>query len=230
MWSEYVTTETVDSRIWPRTAAIAERFWSPESVKDVDSMYRRLAVESRRLEWLGLTHRSYYPLMLERLAGEQSAYTLKFLADIVEPVKGYSRDESRNYTSFTAYNRLVDAVPPESDAARMFAGLVNDWANNKTQIKRQLTAWRDNNAELVLLLQPNALLQEDVPLAQDVSALATTGLQALDYMETGKLAPQSWVAEQTALLDRAAKPRAELLIMIVPSVRKLVEMAAQSKP
>ncbi len=230
MWSEYVTTETVDSRIWPRTAAIAERFWSPESVKDVDSMYRRLAVESRRLEWLGLTHRSYYPLMLERLAGEQSAHTLKFLADIVEPVKGYSRDESRNYTSFTAYNRLVDAVPPESDAARMFAGQVNDWANNKTQIKRQLTAWRDNNAELVPLLQPNALLQEDVPLAQDVSALATTGLQAFDYMETGKLAPQSWVAEQTALLDRAAKPRAELLIMIVPSVRKLVEMAAQSKP
>ena len=25
MWSEYVTPESVDSRIWPRTAAIAER-------------------------------------------------------------------------------------------------------------------------------------------------------------------------------------------------------------
>lgn len=230
MWSEYVTPENVDSRIWPRTAAIAERFWSPESVKDVDSMYRRLAVESRRLEWLGLTHRSYYPLMLERLAGEQSAYNLKFLADIVEPVKGYARGRARDYTSFTAYNRLVDAARPESDAARMFAGLVNDWANNKTQIKRQLTSWRDNNAELVPLMQPNALLQEDVPLAQDVSALATTGLEALDYLESGKPVPQPWVVEQTALLDRAAQPRAELLIMIVPSIRKLVEMAAQSKP
>lgn len=230
MWSEYVTTETVDSRIWPRTAAIAERFWSPESVKDFDSMYRRLAVESRRLEWLGLTHRSYYSLMLERLAGEQSAHTLEFLADIVEPVKGYSRDKSRNYTSFSAYNRLVDAVHPESDAARIFAGLVNDWANNKTQIKRQLTAWRDNNAELVPLMQPNALLQEDVPLAQDVSALAAAGLQAVDYLESGKPAPQPWVVEQTALLERAAQPRAELLIMIVPSIRKLVELAAQGKP
>ena len=230
MWSEFVTTETIDSRIWPRTAAIAERFWSPESVKDVDSMYRRLAVESRRLEWLGLTHRSYYPLMLERLAGEQSASTLKSLADIVEPVKGYSRDESRNYSSFTAYNRLVDAVHPESDTARMFAGLVNDWANNKTPIKSLLTAWRDNSTELVPLIPPNALLQENVPLAQDVSALAITGLQALDYLESGKPAPQSWAAEQTALLDRAAKPHAELLIMIVPSIRKLVEIAAQGKP
>ncbi|HJZ95843.1 MAG TPA: family 20 glycosylhydrolase, partial [Candidatus Solibacter sp.] len=29
MWAEYVTAEMVDSRIWPRTAAIAERYWSP---------------------------------------------------------------------------------------------------------------------------------------------------------------------------------------------------------
>jgi hypothetical protein len=64
-----------------------------------------------------------------------------------------------------------------------------------------------------------------VPLAEDVSALATAGLEALDYLEAGKPAPEAWVAEQTALLDRAAKPCAELLIMIVPSIRKLVEAA-----
>ena len=29
MWAEYVTAETVDSRIWPRAAAFAERMWSP---------------------------------------------------------------------------------------------------------------------------------------------------------------------------------------------------------
>ena len=57
MWAEYVTDETVDSRIWPRTAAIAERFWSPREVRDVDSMYARLDHMSLLLADVGLRHR-----------------------------------------------------------------------------------------------------------------------------------------------------------------------------
>ena len=57
MWAEWVTPETIDSRIWPRTAAIAERLWSPRRVTDVTDMYRRLAVLSLQLEELGLTHK-----------------------------------------------------------------------------------------------------------------------------------------------------------------------------
>src|SRR5207245_7862778 len=42
MWAEYVNAETVDSRIWPRVAAVAERLWSPKAVTDVNSMYARM--------------------------------------------------------------------------------------------------------------------------------------------------------------------------------------------
>lgn len=230
MWSEYVTPENVDSRIWPRTAAIAERYWSPQSVKDVDSMYARLAVESRRLEWLGLTHHSYYPMMLERMTGEHSGLLLKTLADIVEPVKEYSRGRAHDYTSLSAYNRLVDAAHPESDEAREFMKLVSDWSNHKDRIHEQLIAWHDRATELAPLMQQSELLQEDAPVAGVVSSLATSGLQALDYLESAKPAPQAWVARQTELLDDAAKPHGELLISIVPSIRKLVEMAAGSHP
>src|SRR5579864_2581954 len=94
MWAEYVSPENIDSRIWPRTGAIAERLWSPPDVTDLNSMYNRLERFSRKLDWLGLTHNSSYSAMLRRLAGQDDITALRVLADVVEPVKNYSREKT----------------------------------------------------------------------------------------------------------------------------------------
>jgi hexosaminidase len=98
---------------------------------------------------------------------------------------------------------------------------------NRDAVRKQLLAWRDSREALLPLLQQSALLEEALPLAEDLSAVAQAGLQALDYLDAGKPAPPSWVQDQLMVLGLAAKPRAEVMLMIVPPVRKLVEAAGK---
>jgi hexosaminidase len=235
MWSEYVSPENIDSRIWPRMAAIAERLWSPQNVSDVNSMYDRLEATSRWLDWLGLTHNSTYEPMLRRIAGSDNTASLRVVADVVEPVKDYTREETAPVepTSLVPLNRLVDAVRPESTMAREFADFVNRYiatggkdADSERLIKTFLLTRKQPGG---LLLYHSFLLKEADPLAQNLLRVAGAGLQALDYLDRGERPSDQWKAQTFALLQGAQKQQAQLLLVIVPSVQKLVEFgAAQS--
>jgi hexosaminidase len=234
-WAELIDSENVDFRIWPRMAAIAERFWSPAEVTDVPSMYSRMESASVRLEYLGLTHRSVQKPMLERIAGDRPAAALKTLDAALQPVKGYARHASRAYTTATPLNRMVDATPVESDAARDFSAAVDALvAGDQSQrepLRQRLAGWRDQYDALKPVLAESFLATEIEPLSRDVSAVAAAGLEALDSLESRRPVPEGWADAQNQLLDRAKPPRAELFIVILDPVRKLVAAAnAASKP
>ncbi len=236
MWSELTPPETIDSRIWPRMAAIAERFWSPQSVTSVPSMYRRMLSESLRLEWLptGLTHRAQYQPMLERLAASGDTYSLQILADAVEPVKEYQRQTERRraigrvYTTLDAYNRLVDTVPPESMVKIRFEQLVDrllsrtDTPADRAELQGMLQEWSSNDALLQPAIRRSALLKEIAPLSTSLSVVGTAGLHAFEYLQAGSAPSADWVRNQLTALDEAGKPKAELSIVVATGVRRLL--------
>jgi len=237
MWSEYVSPENIDSRIWPRMAVIAERLWSPQNVTGASSMYQRLEAISGWLEWLGLTHNSSYEPMLRRLAGSNNTAALRDLADVVEPVKDYTREELAVVpaTSLTPLNRLIDAARPESLTARHFAewidGMVSvsSSSENREQVRACLLKWQKNQVALAPVEAKSFLLKEAVPVSASLSGVAAIGLESMEYLDRGERAPDAWKIERLAWLRKAQEPQAQLLLAIVPSVTKLVEAAGASR-
>jgi hexosaminidase len=232
MWSEYVSPENVDSRIWPRGAAVAERLWSPPTMRDADDLYARLEGMSRWLEFLGLQHRSSYRSMLERLAGAD-ADTLRVLADVVEPVKEYEREGTGAYTQQTALNRLVDAARPESLAAREFGQAVErlladpSRRSGREAVRARLAEWQALPPRLLPVLERSGPLREVAPLSAELQALSGAGLEALAFLEQGTKAPASWWDARAASLEKPKKPASALEVAIRPAVRKLMEAARQ---
>jgi len=142
MWSELVTNLNIDSRLWPRTAAIAERFWSDASINDVESMYKRLDYVSFRLEELGIDHIRNRNVILRNITNNQNTKPLEVLVNVCEPIKIYTRNKGgTEYKTYSPFTLFADACSVDASDSFIF---------NKSLTNYLKTQNAENTKELIV--------------------------------------------------------------------------------
>lgn len=227
MWTEHVSLETIDSRLWPRTAAIAERLWSPADVRDVDDMYRRLEIISLHLEWVGSTHLKNKSMMLRRLAGSDNIQALEPVVEFIEPLKGYKRNEANNFTKYSPYTLLVDVAIPDPTALRNFNKLLESFLRipsdaTMEKLVKQFQKWENNHSIIQKMAISNPLLADLLTHSASLHAISKQSVALLNLKKAKKKPSDLQINTYAQLLKKSMKPAGYCELSIAESLQKII--------
>lgn len=223
MWTELATSATIDSRLWPRTAAIAERLWSSEKIVDLVSMHKRLESVSFRLEELGLTHISNKAVILRNIANNQNIKAIEEFSNVCEPLKGYTRNKGgTEYQMYSPLTLFADACTPDAKDSLAFNEAVNQYLANKTPENKAkviafLNKWIMLNKELIELSKDAPLLQPILPLAKKLGNASQELLLLLDNKSVLKSEDLKSLIEQCNTKDYA-----DVELSVYESLKKIL--------
>ncbi len=187
LWSELVADELVDTRLWSRMPALAERFWGAPAR---DDLYDRMAASRRALAEIDI--------VAEDRAAIERYPALAPLIEMLEPVKWYRRllgeaayvgrvsgigrgSDARPYDTGAPLNRIVDLIPPESLASRqaeadLAAGApMQDWIAGWRAQRDALAAHPELLAELGPASEALATIAEVVAGQEHAAPAALAG-------------------------------------------------------
>lgn len=233
MWAEHLDQRTIDSRIWPRTAAIAERFWSEQSVRDVNDLYRRLDVVSVELESLGVRHLTSEDMELRGLAGSGQIAPLHTFANAFEPVSFSERAGTQHTTQLTPLTSFVDAVVPDPAIRHKLELATQQVLQGPTAKSSSMEAYQElqqffagaaaSVTPVEAMMDTEPRLQPIRQRAEQLRRLAVVGTQALQYLSSGVAAPESWKQESLAQIEAAKKPSGLVRFVFLQPLTDLVE-------
>lgn len=229
MWSEMVTHENVDSRIWPRTAAIAERFWSPQNINNIDFLFDRIEKINILLEDAGCLNITYKDKMLRRIVGSYDIAPLKIFLETVEPVKEYKRHRlGVKYTQTSPLTRLIDAAEPESRVATKFCKNLDRFIKTKDEklyqeLEKQLIYWQNNYLSIKELTNKIPILFEIDTLAYNTNQICKMSLELLKKYKSNKTITAKEKENYEKIIADARKTYGQLEIAIIPAAELLLK-------
>ncbi|MEE9349126.1 MAG: family 20 glycosylhydrolase [Flavobacteriaceae bacterium] len=223
MWGELITPLTIDSRIWPRTAAIAERFWSKSSITDIENMKKRLKDISFKLEEVGIMHIRNRTVILRSMTNNQDVSSLLPLTDICEPIKRYTRNAGgTEYKSYSPFTLLADACTADAFDKSSFKKVVNNYLQNKNNANDvivYLDKWI-NGYNQFEKLKMNPILTEIKPAYKNLSALAKN-LKTM--MQTSDKITENNLTEAVNLLQLLEEPFVDVEVTTLKDLKSIVE-------
>jgi hexosaminidase len=224
--------------MWPGTAAIAERLWSPASVTDIDDMYRRLNILNLQLDEGGLQHFANQDKALRRLTGAQDISQVKQLTDLLTPVRGYKRlfaqmSKSNEETNAIApLNKVADIVFVDSRKKREFRQQVGNYLKKDTlaeqAVRQQLRQWI-NEEQQWQAYKGNAALSVVSIHAHYLSILSSAALEAMDMRKKGIIG-EDWLAAKKELIKKASAPAGDVELAVIPELEALITGTLKPEP
>lgn len=198
MWTDFVSANSFDSRVWPRTAAIAERLWSVGTVVDISDMYKRQEKVNIQLQECGLNHISNQNAVLQQLSGQHDITPLKVLIGTLEPYKNSLQLQRGSlYKTYSPLSLFTDAAIVDAYDARKFRTHIISYLHtrstpDKIEIDKYLRLWRDNHNEIIRIASSVPTLRNLLKTSENLNTLAIVGLDALKHTETKINAPKAW--------------------------------------
>ena len=236
-WGEHIHAETVDSHVWPRLLAVAERFWSPQSDRDVDDMYRRMRITSLELEDVGLTHITGPEKLRRNLWNSTHPEALDVMASVTEPATFGDRYKGQHTDGLTSLDRFIDAIVADPPSRQQIEQEIDtaispDRSGNsraaEMSLRHQFEQWQTAAPQIEARAQTSPRLSDLSVRAKQLADFGTMGLEAVSLLDNRACAPSGWKDAQLAAIDVAAKPSGLIRFVFLPAMRKLVEAAASA--